>query len=369
MSACCCQANPKDDVFNSIVSLVRQGKYIVPEGLDLFIQNQEGTTIAHELAYAGILPEGFTHWEARNNNGFTVAHYAAHNGHLPKGFNQWHLYDNNGLPVAHYAAARDTLPEDFNQWFILDKFNSTSVFEFYLEKHHRLPKGFKDWDMPINHTKTGREIWEESQWFNSETGEMSFAKAYELLMSDSLPEGFNRWDLEGLEGSISYTLGHIAANNNKLPEGFNQWYLKTNIGWTVAHSAASEGNLPDGFNEWHLKDNRGVTVAHVAATTNCLPEDFDQWDLLDNSGRPVAYLAAENQETFKRVPVSLYLLKGDDGMTVFEKYLKETEIISSDFPNWDYVLNPDGDTCKDIYDKHETEWSLMIIEEGLFDIK
>ena len=114
--------------------------------------------------------------------------------------------------------------------------------------------------------------------------------------------------------------------HNCFPEGFNQWELQDKSGWSmIAHTAALNGYLPKNFNQWHLKNKEGRTVAHMAIFSGCFPKNFNQW-----------------------------YLKDDNGETVFEAMF-HYRAISYWFKDWDMVINDDGETCKEVYDRMRYE--------------
>lgn len=80
--------------------------------------------------------------------------------------------------------------------------------------------------------------------------------------------------------------------SNTLPEGFNRWDIADEDGWSLAHEYVCYRELPAGFSQWELSDLNGRTVAHVAAEYGGLLEDFNQWKLCDNFGQTVSYIAA-----------------------------------------------------------------------------
>ena len=61
--------------------------------------------------------ESFVDWDLCDENGWTVAHEMASRGHLPKSFSQWGLCDNFAWSVAHQAAYSGNLPANFHKDF------------------------------------------------------------------------------------------------------------------------------------------------------------------------------------------------------------------------------------------------------------
>jgi hypothetical protein len=87
--------------------------------------DSDGTTLAHEAAIRGELPEeGFKGWDITDKNGRAVAHVAAIHGHLPddvNDFDQWHLEDGTTRKtVAEYAIesgeSSDIVREAAQKW-------------------------------------------------------------------------------------------------------------------------------------------------------------------------------------------------------------------------------------------------------------
>ncbi len=102
--------------------LARKGtlpKKWITEELLRVEDNELGTTIAHELAYSGTLPEEFITdnlLRIKDWVGWTVAHELAWEGTFPKEKITDELLrvkNNDGLTVAHSLAQSGTLPEKF----------------------------------------------------------------------------------------------------------------------------------------------------------------------------------------------------------------------------------------------------------------
>lgn len=138
------------------------------------------------------------------------------------------------------------------------------------------------------------------------------------------------------------------------PEGFNQWSLANKNGWTIAHLAVQDKRtskaLPEDFDQWNLRDRRGWTVAHEAACYETLPKDFNKWDLTDKKGWTVAHEAVAHGQLPKNF--HQWELKNIHGETVFEVllFLRPHRSLRS-FTDWDMVLNDNGETCRDVYQR------------------
>lgn len=89
-------------------------------------------SIANEIEQ-GHLPSEFNEWEISDENGWSIAHLAAKAGLLPEYFNDWHISDKDGWTVAHEAAKNGNLPTGFTQWHLKDK-NRISVKSIYNKK-------------------------------------------------------------------------------------------------------------------------------------------------------------------------------------------------------------------------------------------
>jgi hypothetical protein len=95
-----------------------------------------------ELAYKGLLPEGFSNWGLCDEDGWTIAHMAAHWGNLPLDFDMWELVDNDGRTVAHEALEEDhiymvisILGDKFFNWDMWDvkDNNGISPYDIFFE--------------------------------------------------------------------------------------------------------------------------------------------------------------------------------------------------------------------------------------------
>lgn len=153
---------------------------------------------------------------------------------------------------------------------------------------------------------------------------MRYEEAAWMIKHNNLPEDFDQWEMANATG---WTIAHEVAyfyGASKFPAGFQYWGLKTDWGKTVAGVAIENGGLPDDFTQWELMDCL-ATVAEISASLNKLPKTFEQWDL-----------------------------KCQDGATVFERAVSKGMRLEN-FAHWNMVLNEDGETCKDIYERMEGE--------------
>ena len=94
--------------FDLIMEKLRRGSLLKQE--DYLVQDNDGWTIAHVLAYQKVFPVDFPYWDVKDKDGFSVAHQAAFYKKLPEGFTQWLIIDNQGDSVAHVAARKGVFP-------------------------------------------------------------------------------------------------------------------------------------------------------------------------------------------------------------------------------------------------------------------
>jgi hypothetical protein len=213
-----------------------------------------GRTLAHDAAYYGYLPKGFSRWGLADRNGQTVAHVAICFGPMPKDFNRWGLMNNKGETVAEVALLHNRLPEDYHRWDLIDL--------PHLARRRRVLANSPAWAVVVDYETGG-------------------------------------------------TLAHYAAETGLLPIGFDQWGLTDKDGYTVAEWAVRFVTLPNDFDRMDLINLRGLvhlgwinpdsrlwseivdpedgeTLAHWAARKDLLPKGFCKWGMTDKHGKTVA---------------------------------------------------------------------------------
>ena len=130
--------------------------------------------VAHDAAILNALPADFNQWGLKNRLGKTVAHLHVQGNSFPADSENWRLKDDAGNSVARVAIARGTLPEDFDQW------DADEI------------------DLPLPHMY--------------------------LEMNESLPPGFNAWEITNPAG---YPVAHLAADQDALPDDFTRWDIQS----------------------------------------------------------------------------------------------------------------------------------------------
>lgn len=231
-----------DKIFYRLTSFNDKAKYA--ESLSeeqLMFRGFFGMTVAHQLAYHGVLPKRYITKElllTTDDRGNSVAHFLAGSGCFPEEYmteDVLRLPDQWGDAVAHRLAKSGILPEK------------------YFSKELLLLAGRK-----------GETV------------------AYYLAKSDTLPERYYAEEPAILKSAI-----HILAERGTLPEKYYTKKLlriRNNNGWTVAHVLAEKSALPEKFRtlEWMtLKiSESATTVAHLLAENGTLPEECQTPDIL-----------------------------------------------------------------------------------------
>lgn len=198
----------------------------------------------------------------------TISHEAARKGWLPEHFDQWHLLDSEGLTVAHalvegiaagVARLPEHLPEDF---WTLRGAPTDALFPLPVA-HHAIERGY-----PCE--RFSSDIWS----IRDAAGQTAAHRAAQI---GCLPDNFSDW---GLRDPRMNTVAHIAAMRGDLPERFDAWtYLDE-----------EDGERPG----WVMRNERGDTVAHIAAKKNILPETFGRhglWGMTDQRNQTVIEVA------------------------------------------------------------------------------
>lgn len=134
-----------------------------------------------------------------------------------------------------------------------------------------------------------------------------------------------------------WTLAHeVARYPNALPDSFTGWDWANKYGTTVAHEMMAKGNCEQlyrvGFAQWDLSDRNKWTIAHIAAENGIVIPGFHQWGLKTTTGRSVLFILCWN--SFR---------------------LKKVVDVKSQFTDWDLVIDEEGNTCRDIWEKYEKE--------------
>lgn len=198
----------------------------------------------------------------------TISHEAARKGWLPESFDQWALLDSEGMTVAHalvegiaagVSRLPGVLPGDF---WTLDGGREKALFPLPVA-HHAIECGY-----PCEHFTS--EIWS----IRDASGQTA---AHRAALIGRLPGNFSEW---GLRDARMNTVAHIAAMRGDLPARFDDWtYFDEEDGVRTG---------------WVMRNERGDTVAHIAAKKNILPETFGRhglWGMTDQRNQTVIEVA------------------------------------------------------------------------------
>lgn len=218
------------------------------------------------------------YFAGKSKNSFTtISHEAARKGWLPENFDQWALLDSEGLTVAHalvegIAAGVSRLPEKVPEDFwILGGARAQDLFPLPVA-HHAIECNY-----PCEHFTS--EIWA----IRDACGQSAAHRAAQI---GRLPERFSEW---GLRDARMNTVAHIAAMRGDLPAKFDDWtYL--DVGYEGEEGDNENGASPG----WVMRNERGDTVAHIAAKKNILPETFGRhglWGMTDQRNQTVIEVA------------------------------------------------------------------------------
>ena len=204
----------------------------------------------------------------------TISHEAARKGWLPENFDQWALLDSDGLTVAHalvegiaagVSRLPGVLPGDF---WTLDGGREKALFPLPVA-HHAIECGY-----PCEHFTF--EIWS----IRDASGQTA---AHRAALIGRLPGNFSEW---GLRDARMNTVAHIAAMRGDLPARFDDWTYFDGGG-----EGEEENDVRTG---WVMRNERGDTVAHIAAKKNILPETFGRhglWGITDQRNQTVIEVA------------------------------------------------------------------------------
>ena len=198
----------------------------------------------------------------------TISHEAARKGWLPENFDQWHLIDSEGLTVAHalvegIAAGHSSLPARLPEDFWSMRGEAAGDFFPLPVAHHAVEAGY-----PCEAFTS--EIWA----IRDAAGQTA---AHRAALLGRLPDNFQDW---GLRDAKMNTVAHVTALQGSLPERFDAWtfvdeegahwpgwMMRNDYGDTVAHLAAKKGLLPVSFGRhalWNMADQRNQSVIEVA---------------------------------------------------------------------------------------------------------
>lgn len=181
----------------------------------------------------------------------------------------------------------------------------------YLEEFKDLPEDFDQWDLRNESRRTVAHI--------------AAYHGYHPHPPDSPIWGFSDYNGE--------TVARWVAQHSRLPEDFIQWNLSVNkSNYPIVLWAAAMGGLPASFTQWDMPKGKDIrTAAEVAAMYITLPKDFHRWDIP----------CLEKKHT-----VLEEFLKRSLGKSK-EEFLKVAEW----FTDWDMVIDENGRTCRDVYER------------------
>lgn len=206
----------------------------------------------------------------------TISHEAARKGWLPENFKEWRLCDGEGLTVAHalvegIAAGVSRLPQALPDDFWTLGGQEKALFPLPVA-HHAIECGY-----PCEHFTS--EVWA----IRDASGQTA---AHRAALIGRLPEDFSEW---GFRDARMNTVAHIAAIRGDLPARFDDWTYLDEGG--EGGEGDEEGGVRTG---WVMRNERGDTVAHIAAKKNILPVTFGRhglWGMTDQRNQTVIEVA------------------------------------------------------------------------------
>lgn len=112
--------------FDTVMARLDRG-WLPKTSSDWMLADEDGWSVAHEVAKRRTLPADFPHWSLADQSGYTVAHVAAQYGHLVCPESCLDFVDHSGTTVAHLLARRGELPPSLQRSDVLRKTTSAGV--------------------------------------------------------------------------------------------------------------------------------------------------------------------------------------------------------------------------------------------------